>query len=322
MLDWLRRRGARKTPKRLRALHFRTVGPWLYLGGFQGNLGLAVGGESAAGRTSAARCPRHGFAGPCQRQRKKARRGYREPNGNRANARGSLASQGARGFEAGAERPRGWCSYVVVSLQISAGGSAQRIPSPQRIRPERARGDAVNGGQAFGCINRASKSRPWWRAPRTKLFAAKLRVAERAEGDKESRNRVAGCATPRGAAWGQLGSHGAKSVGGPRARDRVRNRRSRGRKKSSASLVEGRRPGSGKISSGHAGGVEAISAGFTGSEERAPRKCAAPAPSEVRDRGVRGSVTRSRGPGNTKPWQREEHTPTKVARFAEAIGAP
>jgi len=60
------------------------------------------------------------------------RRGYRKPNGNRANARGSFASREARGFEAGAERPRGSCPYVVVSLQMSAGGSAQRSPSPIR----------------------------------------------------------------------------------------------------------------------------------------------------------------------------------------------
>jgi len=38
---------------------------------------------------------------------------------------------------------------------------------------------------------------PEWRAPRTKFFAAKLGVAKEAEGVEESKNRSAGCATPR-----------------------------------------------------------------------------------------------------------------------------
>lgn len=137
----------------------------------------------------------------------------------------------------------------------------------------------------------------WARAPRTKPFAAKLCAAEGAGGDEEPMNRSARCATPREAAWGQLGSRGAKSAEGPRARGRVRNRRSRGRNKSSASLVEGRRPGPGQIPSRHGGGIEAVSASLVGSEERAPRKAQRRHRSGVCDRGVRGSVTQARGPG-------------------------
>jgi hypothetical protein len=204
------------------------------------------------------------------------RRGYRESNGIRANVRGSLASQGARGFKRARRRSRGSCPYVVVSLQMSIGGSAQRSPSPQTQTPERACGDAVNGGLAFGCINRAkSRSALSGRAllVRSSLLRSYAWQGE-PEATKESSNRSAGCATPREAAWGQLGFRDAKSAEEPRARGRVRNRRSRGRRKSSASLVEGRRPGPGKASSRHGGEVEAVSAVFTESARRAPRKCA------------------------------------------------
>ena len=75
--------------------------------------------------------PRRAAPGTVSQARRKADTGSRTEAW--ANARGSLASRGARGSEAGAERPRGWCSYVVVSLQMSIGGSAQRSPSPKRI---------------------------------------------------------------------------------------------------------------------------------------------------------------------------------------------
>jgi len=141
------------------------------------------------------------------------RRGYRESNGIRANVRGSLASQGARGFKRARRRSRGSCPYVVVSLQMSIGGSAQRSPSPQTQTPERACGDAVNGGLAFGCINRAkSRSALSGRAllVRSSLLRSYAWQGE-PEATKESSNRSAGCATPREAAWGQLGFRGAKA---------------------------------------------------------------------------------------------------------------
>jgi len=171
-------------------------------------------------------------------------------------------------------------------------------PFPHTQTLARVMGDAVNGGMAFGCSNRA-KSRPALSGRAFLVRSLSLRSyswREEPKATKSRENRSAGCATPREAAWGQLGFSGAKSAGEPRARERVRNRRSRGRKKSSASLVEGRRLGPGKASSRHGGGVEAVSAGLTESEVRAPRKCAAPVSSGVRDRGVRGSVMRARGP--------------------------
>lgn len=63
MLGCLRRRGARKMPKRLRALHFRTVGPWLYLGLIRGNAGRAIGSKPAPIVLHTARCPRRACSG-------------------------------------------------------------------------------------------------------------------------------------------------------------------------------------------------------------------------------------------------------------------
>lgn len=66
-----------------------------------------------------------------------------------------------------------------------------------------------------------------------------------------------------------------------RVKKRVRNRRSKGRKKSSALLVDGRRPGLGKTSHVHAGEVEAALAVLVESAPRAPRKMRAPASARV-----------------------------------------
>jgi len=142
MLGCLRRRGARKKPKRLRALRFRTVGPWLYLGGFQGNLGLAVGGESAFGRTS------HGALPPARFRRPTPTKdgvdtGSRTESGQTLGdhwpREGHVVSRRAR------RRSRGSCPYVVVSLQMSIGGLAQRSPSPKRKRPKGLGGRGERG---------------------------------------------------------------------------------------------------------------------------------------------------------------------------------
>jgi hypothetical protein len=63
----------------------------------------------------------------------------------------------------------------------------------------RRAGDAVDGGLAYGCnesfqVESAVTGGPVFR---TRLFAAKLRVAEGAVGDEKADSRQAGCATPR-----------------------------------------------------------------------------------------------------------------------------
>lgn len=54
-----------------------------------------------------------------------------------------------------------------------------------RVKPGEGVGGRGERGPGLRMINRAEASRPLWRAPRSKLLAAKLRVAGRAEGDKE-----------------------------------------------------------------------------------------------------------------------------------------
>lgn len=58
----------------------------------------------------------------------------------------------------------------------------------------------MNGGLAFGCTNRATVSRPWWRAPRTKPLAAMPYVARGAERDEESITGTRGARALRGPA--------------------------------------------------------------------------------------------------------------------------
>jgi len=107
-------------------------------------------------------------------------------------------------------------------------------------------------------------------ALRTKPPAAKLRVARGAEGDEESMKESQGAATPGETAPGITWGHQGQTFGGESG-GWMRDRRPRGRKKSSASLVEGRRSGLGKTSLRHGGEVEAVSAGLGESEQRAPR---------------------------------------------------
>lgn len=83
---------------------------------------------------------------------------------------------------------------------------------------------------------------------------------------------------------------------------RVRNRRPRGRSKSSASPVERRRLGPGKVTPCHDGGAEAVLAALAESvNQRAPRKTRAPVSSEGCDRGVRGTIAVARGTEEKRP---------------------
>jgi len=75
--------------------------------------------------------------------------------------------------------------------------------------------------------------------------------------------------------------------------ERMRNRRPRGRKKSSAAPVERRRLGPGKASSRHGDEGEAVLAGFVESGSHAHRDMARTGIGGDRDRDVRGSVARN-----------------------------
>jgi hypothetical protein len=121
---------------------------------------------------------------------------------------------------------------------------------------------------------------------------------------KKADHRRAGCATPRESARVNRKEHSgpeeelsqSKSLG-----HWMRNRRSRERSKSRASLIEGRRLGPGKALPRHGGGVESVLAGLAESVETCTAKRHATGIHEVRDGGVRGSVGIVHGFGPTRP---------------------
>lgn len=136
----------------------------------------------------------------------------------------------------------------------------------------------MDGGLAYGCTQSFQVESAVTGGPVFPNEALRCE-ATRGEGSRRRRrvdSRQARCATPRrikpacGARKGVVGpveEPASESTG-----YLMRNRRPRGRKKSSASLVEGRRSGPGKASSRHGGGVEAVSANLSESVPRAPRK--------------------------------------------------
>jgi len=156
------------------------------------------------------------------------------------------------------------------------------------------KGDGGRGGRGPGLrmYNRA-ESRPLFyaaRAFRTKLSTAKLRVAEGAVGDEKVEHRIAGCATPRGPApLPKREKLLERGVGGPEEEltlskstgHWMRNRRSRERSKSRASLIERRRLGPGKASSRHGGGVEAVLASLDESVSACTAKRHAPVSTRI-----------------------------------------
>jgi len=155
-------------------------------------------------------------------------------------------------------------------LQKSTGGqvTAQRSLSPERSSSKEERETRWTGALVHGCnesfpVESAVLCGP---ADRTRPFAATPSVAEGAVSDTKTDSRQAGCATPRkagsGCPQGQLGTRGG-ALAGKSPGYRMRDRRSRERKKSSASPVERRRSGPGKASSRHGGGVEAVSASLS-----------------------------------------------------------
>jgi len=175
MLGCLRRRGARKTPKRLRALHFRTVGPWLYLG-----LGRRKSIQAIV--ANPLRSYFHG-ALPTARTLDASRTGARDwqTQGDFKPREGNEVSRRAR------RRSRGCARTLYVSFaEVDKRLWLRDALSPIRSLSKERRGTRWTGAWPTDVINR-SKSSPLSQAARsfrTKLFAAKLRVARGAVGDE------------------------------------------------------------------------------------------------------------------------------------------
>jgi len=224
--------------------------------------------QTRFGRAVTARCPRRAHPGKL---------GWAFVT---ANARGPYASQEERGLEAGAEAISWMCPYAVCLVaEFDKQSWLREALPPVRSLSKEGRGTRWTGAWPTDVPNR-SKSSPLSqaaRAFRTRLFAAKLRVAKGAVGDEKADSRRAGCATPRlttsrpGRPKGCTGPEEELSQGHSTGY-RVRDRRSRERKKSNAPHVERRRSGPGKALTRHGVGVEAVSAGLSESEKRAPRK--------------------------------------------------
>jgi hypothetical protein len=124
------------------------------------------------------------------------------------------------------------------------------------------------------------------------------RAEPQATKSRETRTRV-GCNHRAG---GPQENPSERSVGETWGR-KVRNRRSRGRSKSSVSPVDRRRLGPGKATSCHDDGVEAVLAALAESvnHNALPRKKRAPVSSGGCDRGVRGTIAEARGFGRERP---------------------
>jgi hypothetical protein len=203
MLGCLRRRGARKKPKRLRALRFRTVGPWLYLGLGRrkvstARLNVAQHAHKMARAIGAnpLRLCFHGALPTARVPGVKNRTGVRDwqTQGDSTLRKKNGVSRRAR------RRSRGCARTLFVSFaEVDRRSWLREALSPIRSLSKEGRGTRWTGAWPTDVINR-SKWRPLFQAAftfRTKLFAAKLRVAERAVGDKKTDSRQAGCATPR-----------------------------------------------------------------------------------------------------------------------------
>lgn len=136
MLGCLRRRGARKMPKRLRALRFRTVGPSLHLGSRRRK-------TARASEANPLRSCRDG-ALPTARNLGETRGGVRDrqTQGDSRPREGHGISWRAR------RRSRGCARTLFVSLQKSTSGFGSEKPFPQNVIPRKRNGD--RGGRGPG----------------------------------------------------------------------------------------------------------------------------------------------------------------------------
>jgi hypothetical protein len=161
----------------------------------------------------------------------------------------------------------------------------------------------------YGCQNHRSRVR-LHRRPRShmKLFIAKLLLrGEESRRRRKSRTPAGGV---RNTAQGRPGSVFQKKAGPGSEEElsqsnfpghRMCDRRSKGRRKSSASLVERRRFGPKKSSSSHGGEVESVLASFIESENRAPRKRHAPVSLKVATEASEARSSRAWVRNNTPP---------------------
>jgi hypothetical protein len=160
MLGCLRRRGARNKPKRLRVLHFRTVGPWTYRA-------LLRWSSRHSPRKLDGCDPRQIRFGPYVRGALLSGTVSGQPEAERrANARDHRPREGHVNSRRARRRSRGSCPYASVSLQNSTGGSTQRSHPLRNAAVRKVRRECVvNGGLAFGCTNRAELRPPSPAAP-------------------------------------------------------------------------------------------------------------------------------------------------------------
>ncbi len=199
-------------------------------------------------------------------------------------------------------RSRGCALTLYVSLQKSTGGFGSKKPFLQTQASERGLEDAVNGSHGLRITIVQSRVR----YSRRRALSYETSRCEATRGGRSRRrheadNRSARCATPREPASvlskGVLGTRENQGKTLALSRQRMRNHRPKGRKKSSASLVERRRLGPEKVSSLHGGGPESVLASLTESATRAPRKGA------LRKTGIeRGSRQGCQRLGRTLEW--------------------
>jgi len=117
-------------------------------------------------------------------------------------------------------RSRGCARTLLVSFaEVDRRSWLREALSPIRSLSKEGRGTRWTGAWPTDVINR-SKWRPLFQAAftfRTKFSTAKLRVVERAVGDKKTDSRQAGCATPRkagpGCPQGRFGTRGGALAG-------------------------------------------------------------------------------------------------------------
>ena len=204
---------------------------------------VAHGAHDSPGKPGASGRPEVGKPGSGARD-------WQTPGDSRPRKRDRISRRARR-------RSRGCARTLFVSLQKSTGGSGSEKPFSHTYSLERGMGDAVDGGLAYGCPNR-SKSLRYSRRSALSYEALHCEATRGGESRRRRKNRSpAGGVRNTTQGRSQVRSKGrarepeeelsqSKSTG-----HRMRDRRSKGRRKSSASPVERRRPGPGTGDTGN-----------------------------------------------------------------------